>query len=146
MPATDEKLDLLSSLPLFRDCSSRELRRIAGLAEVITVPAGSVLVREGRQGFEFFVISSGDARVVIDGRTVATLRPGDHFGELALLACTARDATVVSETAMELVVIEVRSFRGLLAASPSFARGMLEALALRLQASDAALSYSPQPS
>jgi CRP-like cAMP-binding protein len=146
MPATDEKLDVLANLPLFRGCSPGELRRVAGLTEVITVPAGSVLVREGRQGYEFFVIARGEARVVHDGRTVATLRRGDHFGEIALLARTPRDATVVSETAMELVVIEGRAFRGMLASYPSFGRGMLQALALRLQASDAAPSPSPQPS
>jgi CRP/FNR family transcriptional regulator, cyclic AMP receptor protein len=71
------------------------------------------------------------------GRKVATLGPGTAFGELALLDRAPRNATVVAETPMELVVLGQREFAGILDEVPGFARKLLAGLAHRLRESDA---------
>jgi CRP-like cAMP-binding protein len=122
MAAARTKLRVLRTLPPFVRCSPRELRRVSRLAEVIDVPQGSVLIRQGRPGHEFFTTAAGTANVVRDGRTVAVLECGDHFGELALLHRAPRNATVIATTPVELVVIEERAFHALLSECPTFGR------------------------
>jgi len=100
------------------------------------------VIREGRPGHEFFTIAGGTASVVREGRTLAELGPGDHFGELAILTGAPRNATVVSTTAMELVILDERAFRGLLAELPCFSRRILETMAARLRRQDLAAQPS----
>lgn len=71
------------------------------------------------------------------GRTVATLGPGNGFGELAVLGDAPRNATVVAETDAELVVVSERDFAGLLDEVPGFARKLLAGTAHRLREADA---------
>ena len=85
---------------------------MARRAEDVRVPAGKVLVTEGETGHEFFVILDGTAKVTRQGRSIATLGPGQAFGELALLDKAPRNATVVAESDVELVVLGQREFAG----------------------------------
>ncbi|MDP9336290.1 MAG: cyclic nucleotide-binding domain-containing protein [Actinomycetota bacterium] len=94
-------------------------------------------MNEGDRGSEFFVILDGTARVSRQGRKIATLGPGSGFGELALLDNAPRNATVVADTDMELVVVGQHEFEGLLADVPGFARKMLAGTAHRLREADA---------
>jgi CRP/FNR family transcriptional regulator, cyclic AMP receptor protein len=71
------------------------------------------------------------------GRKIATLGPGSGFGELALFEKAPRNATVVADTDMELVVVGQREFAGLLDQVPGFARKMLAGTAHRLREADA---------
>jgi CRP-like cAMP-binding protein len=75
--------------------------------------------------------------VTRQGRKVATLGPGSAFGELALLDRAPRNASVVAETPMELVVLGQREFAGILDEVPGFARKLLAGLAHRLRDADA---------
>ena len=83
------------------------------------------------------MIIDGDATVSRQGRKVATLGPGDAFGELALLDKAPRNATVTARPPMELVVLGQREFGGLIDEVPGFARKLLAGMARRLRDSDA---------
>ena len=98
---------------------------------------GKTLVSEGEAGHEFFVIIEGEARVSRQGRKVATIGAGAAFGELALLEKAPRNATVVADTDMELVVLGQREFAGLIDEVPGFARKLLAGMAHRLREADA---------
>jgi len=130
----------LKSIWLFSSCSASELRKIRALLDELEVPAGKVLVEEGRIGMEFFIIVDGTAAVTRNRKQVATLGTGAHFGELALLDRRPRSASVVSESPMTLLVLSQRQFNGLLETVPTIARKMLAALANRLREADA-LAY-----
>jgi CRP-like cAMP-binding protein len=136
MARRDQFIDHLSQVPLFSALSRRELALVAKRAEDVVVPAGKVLVSEGETGQQFFVIMNGTAKLTRRGRKIATLGPGDSFGELALLDKHPRNATAVAETAMELVVIGQREFAGLIDDVPGFARKLLAAMAGRLRVAD----------
>ena len=127
----------LKSIWLFSGCSGSELRKIRSSLDSVEVPAGKVLVEEGRIGQEFFIIVDGQAKVTRNGRKVATLGPGSHFGELALLDRRPRSASVTSETEMDVLVMSQRQFNGLLESVPTIARKLLSALATRLREADA---------
>jgi CRP-like cAMP-binding protein len=127
----------LKSIWLFSGCSGTELRKIRSSLDEVKVPAGKLLVQEGRIGQEFFIIVEGRAAVTRNGKKVATLGEGSHFGELALLDRRPRSASVVSETDMDVLVMSQRQFNGLLQSVPTIARKMLSALATRLREADA---------
>jgi len=133
----DAFIDHLGQVPLFAACSRKDLGLVARRAEDVKVPAGKALCVEGETGHEFFVILEGSARVTRRGRRVATLGGGDAFGELALLSKHPRNATVVAETPMELVVLGQREFAGLVDEIPGFARKLLAGMANRLREADA---------
>jgi CRP-like cAMP-binding protein len=137
MPRGDVFLDHLRQVSLFSALSRKELGLVARRAEDVKVNAGKVLVSEGAPGSEFFVIVDGTAKVTRKGRKVATLGPGDAFGELALLDRAPRNATVVAETPMEVVVLGQREFAGIIDEVPGFSRKLLAGLAHRLRDSDA---------
>jgi CRP-like cAMP-binding protein len=139
MVTATKDLDL-SKIWLFSTCSARDLRTIRRATEEVTVPAGRVLCEEGTIGREFFLIVDGQASVRRNGRKIATLGPGQYFGELALLDRRPRSATVVSETEMLLLILGQQQFNGVLDAVPALSRKLLAAMATRLRDSDAKLS------
>jgi CRP/FNR family transcriptional regulator, cyclic AMP receptor protein len=136
MAARTREIDL-GGIWLFSACSSGQLRTIRRQVEEITVPAGKVLVEEGTVGREFFFIVEGSAAVKVGNRKVATLGPGNYFGELSLLDRKPRSATVVSDTDMVLLVLDQRRFNGLLDEMPSLAHKLLAAMAQRIRDADA---------
>ena len=137
MSRRDAFLDHLAQVPLFSALSRKELALVARRAEDVKVDQGRVLVSEGSTGSEFFVIIDGKASVSKKGRKVATLGPGDAFGELALLDKAPRNATVTAETPLEVVVLGQREFGGLIDEVPGFARKLLAGMARRLREADA---------
>ena len=134
--APDTKDLDLSKIWLFSTCSSRELRTIRKALEEVSVPPGRILVEEGTIGREFFLIVDGEASVSRNGRRLATLGPGQYFGELALLDRRPRSATVISDTEMLLLVLGQRQFNGVLDAVPALSRKLLAAMATRLREAD----------
>ena len=66
------------------------------------VPAGSAVFEQGDLGDRYYVVESGEVDVIGDGQVVATLGPGDGFGEIALLRRTRRTATAVARTDIRL--------------------------------------------
>lgn len=133
----DAFIEHLQQVRLFSACSRKDLQLVARRADDVQVPAGRSLISEGEDGHEFFVILDGTARVTRNGRKIATLGPGDAFGELALLERAPRNSTVVAETDMELVVLGQREFAGLIDSVPGFARKLLAGVAHRLREADA---------
>lgn len=109
---------------------------MASLVTLIEAEDGEVLTREGRPGSELFVIASGSARVTLRGRELATLYPGDAFGEMALLDQGPRAATVTATTPMRTYVLGPREFSSLLTDVPQIGRKILKALAQRLREVD----------
>lgn len=130
-------LERLARVPLFRSLTKGDLQRIARLATPHRAYAGEVLTKEGRAGFEFFVIGDGKATVRRKGRKVGALKKGDYFGELALLERVPRNATITADTDMELWVLDGREFGAVLREVPEIAVKLLAGMAHRLSKADA---------
>jgi CRP-like cAMP-binding protein len=93
----------LAELPLFAGLDSHALEAIGSAVTEESVEAGRIIVREGDFAQDLTIIDEGTARVERDGAEVATLGPGDTFGEQGLLAKTQRNATVVAVDDMRLI-------------------------------------------
>ncbi len=137
----DKAIDLISSVPLFSECSKKELRAIASAAKEVTHKQGDVLAREGDKGIGFFVIAEGTARVNVGKSSRARLGPGDFFGEISLLDEGPRSATVTAETPMTLYGLTAWSFRQLVAQNPSIAQKLLRVMADRLRRTSKDLTH-----
>jgi len=128
----DAKVELLRSIPLFAQCSKRDLGAISGIADEIDLKQGRDLTRQGRPGREFFVLVEGTADVIKNDRKVNSLQGGDFFGEVALVHNAPRTATVRASSPVRALVITERSFKRLLDEQPEIQRKVLAALAERL--------------
>jgi|SRR5215216_5499869 CRP/FNR family cyclic AMP-dependent transcriptional regulator len=126
------KVDLLRQVPLFAQCSKRELEMVAGIADEVEVDEGTKLTQQGDRGREFGVIVDGSASVSADGNQIAALGAGDFFGEIALVSDIPRTATVTATSPIRLLVVNARDFRRLMRESPGVQNKVLQALAHRV--------------
>ena len=92
----DRKSALLSAARLFDGVDPDGMDRIAQVAIEVEFPADHIIARQGEIGTGFFVVVAGGARVVRDGEMVATIGPGDFFGELSVLDGRPRTAQVIA--------------------------------------------------
>lgn len=134
--ARSSKTDHLAQVQLFSACSRRELSHIARACDEVTVDAGTLIVEEGSVGHEFYLIVEGEATVERGGGAVATVGPGQYFGELALLDGAPRNASVRATTPMTLIVLGQREFSALLDSWPTVAHKLLVQMAKRLRHAD----------
>ena len=134
MAPQDPKLVLLKSIPLFGRLGSRELERLGQLFDEVDVPAGQVLMRQGQNGAEMFVVASGRLSVERNGALLADRGPGDVIGEIALLSEVPRTATVTATEPCRLFVLGHREFHTLMDEQPGIRLQILDGLARRIAA------------
>jgi CRP-like cAMP-binding protein/MFS family permease len=119
----DERLKLVSSVPWLHTGSLAEQDRLAALLEEESAPAGDVILYQGEPGVRFYILQSGAARVLVDGREISRLRSGDWFGEVALLSDIPRTATVQATEDSALLSLSDEDFHRALAGPGHGARG-----------------------
>ena len=129
----DRRSALLSAASLFDGLDNDAMERIAAVAVEVEFPADHVIARQGEIGTGFFVIATGDARVVRDGETLATLGPGDFFGELSVLDGRPRVAQVVADGPTTCLALASWDLEALLLEDPKISLALLRGLAARLR-------------
>ena len=95
----------LKAIPLFANLDDHDLGVIATFASETSVSEGEVLVREGDFSYELMAIEEGGAEVRRGADLLATLGPGDFFGEVGVLNNELRNATIVAKNSMRLVTL-----------------------------------------
>jgi CRP-like cAMP-binding protein len=128
----DEPYEFLRGVALLSDVSDKDLRSIATSMRRRAFAPGERIVAEGEGGIGFFFVEVGSAAVTQDGALRATLGPGDHFGEIALLAGGDRTATVSAETDLVCWGMPAWNFRPLVREQPSVTVKLLEGMARQL--------------
>jgi len=126
-------LDALKKVPLFADLDSRELQDVANSMRERRIAAGDVILEQGAAGAGFFVVDQGMAEVTVDGDPVATIGPGDYFGEIALLTGSDRTATVTAQTDMLCYGLTTWDFKPLVESNSGIAWKLLTAMARKLR-------------
>jgi len=111
----------LEQIPLFAGLHHKDRERIARWTDSVDLSAGYSLLREGRFPHEFFIVLEGEVEVTKDGERLATLGPGDFFGEIALLEEDRRTATVVASTPVRVAVMGAREFESIVEQMPTVA-------------------------
>jgi uncharacterized protein YhbP (UPF0306 family) len=122
---TDERQDPTSYsrslvFSVFRDLPVVTLDSVATKLESMRVDAGQILVRQGAPADKFFIVVDGAVEVVREDaqgepHSVAVLRAGEFFGEIAILRDTPRTATVRSLVPTSLLAMDRDTFRSLVA-------------------------------
>jgi CRP-like cAMP-binding protein len=98
------------------------IEHLARGLEPVQVPAGQAVFGQGDPADRFYVIETGAADVLGDGHVVATLGPGDGFGEIALLRRVPRTATVRAATDLQLQALTSDRFLPVVTGFPPSAR------------------------
>jgi CRP-like cAMP-binding protein len=129
----DRRAELLASAPLFAGVDAADMSAIAEHSIEVDFPDGHVIARQGEVGTGFFLIASGGATVIRDGRTIADLGPGDFFGELSVLDGRPRTAQVVAAGATVCLALASWDLEALVAAEPGVGLALLRGLATRLR-------------
>jgi CRP/FNR family transcriptional regulator, cyclic AMP receptor protein len=129
-------VETLASLSLFGDLTHPELEAVAHTFAEEAFAPGQRVLRQDVSGGSFYVILSGEARVVIDGEERAVLTRGDFFGEISVLTDTAPTADVVAATLLRCLVVPDHDLKPLMLNRPSIAYRMLQIEARRLRAAN----------
>lgn len=134
----EDQANLLSRVPLFSELSQVELERIASVAIPRSFPKGVRVFHEGDSSDACYIVREGDLRVTrehSDGRAIAlaTLGPGDIFGELAMLDGGTRSASVETITDSELLGLPASDVRRVIAGHGDIAAKLIAALTRRLR-------------
>jgi CRP-like cAMP-binding protein len=103
----------LERIPLFASLSEAELEELTGSFEVKSTAAEAQLIDEGTGGYSLLALADGQARVTANDNEIATLGPGDCFGEMALLGRGRRTASVTTTTPATVYVMFGTEFRRL---------------------------------
>jgi predicted MFS family arabinose efflux permease len=110
LSAIEPRVATLQALDIFAGATRAALERLARSAVEETVDAGTVLIREGAEADDFFVLTAGKVDVTAAGeagleKALAVLEPPDYFGEIGLLGRRPRTATVT--TAEQCTVLRI---------------------------------------
>ena len=97
-PVPVVEIALLRSLPLFAELPAPAIEGLAAALVPVEVPAGTVLIRQGDPGDDYYAIAAGELDVEQDGRFLRRCGRGDGVGEIALLREVPRTATVAAHT------------------------------------------------
>ena len=142
--AADEqvrRLHALGRVPLFASLSSVEKSEVARHLLHAPFLQGDVVTRQGAVAHWLYLVISGDARICDDSggerRAIASLGPGDVFGERGMLTGEPRSATVIATSDLECYRLDKAGFEGVMRARPDIAEEMSRILTQRVAELDA---------
>jgi MFS family permease len=127
----ERQLALLRAVPIFTPLPAPTLEGLASHLVRLRVPAGTRLFQQGDPGDRFYIISTGETDIAVDGQH-KTLGPDDYFGEIALLRDLPRTATVTAQTDLELYALGREEFVAAVAGHPPSTEAADTVIATRL--------------
>jgi CRP-like cAMP-binding protein len=101
--------------------------------EIIQVASGQALFQAGEDGQLMYVLSTGTADVIVNGRSVETLEHGSIVGEVSMVLPGKRSASVIATSDCEFVAIDEKRFQFLVQQAPFFATQVMRVMAERLR-------------
>ena len=130
--------ETLASVELFSELTKADIDRLAKVIVERAFKAGDVIVREGELGVAFYVVAKGRVEVIKalgsgSEHVVATMGPGNFFGEMALFDNQVRSHSVRAIEDTECIMLTKWDFNAELATSSSIALALLAVLARRLR-------------
>lgn len=138
------KLETLKKIPLFRHLTYQELVKVLNITYLETHEIGSVIIREGEEGEELYIVLAGVVTVMKGAQNITDLGAGVHFGEMALIDQSPRSATIAAKEPSRVLVIGRRPFYNLIRKEPVLAVKLLwsfvQVLSRRLRETNEQLS------
>lgn len=135
-----ERITLLSQAKLFNPLSAEELLLIAKLTDHKTLKAGEVLFKIGEEGRELYLIAKGELGLILaNGTQVATLGPGQFFGEMALFEDAPRSAEAKALSDVQLLLLSRTQLKRVILERPQVSFSLLQGLSQRLRETNSKL-------
>jgi CRP-like cAMP-binding protein len=133
-----DKKEVLRNHFLFSELTPEESESLLAYARVERYPAGAIIFLKGSPGRGMLAVLRGTVRISAssaEGREIVlnTIRPGEVFGEIALLDGKERSADATASEECELLVIERRDFIPFLESRPRLALRLLAIICERLR-------------
>jgi len=133
-----EEAQSLSQVPLFKNLDMTELENLAELVDQVPVKAGEVIFHEHDKGDALYVVERGGVRIWVRDEdvqevTLSELKPGDFFGELAVLDSGERSANATAMVDSSLHRLRREDFQGFLLKYPHAATDVIREMAARLR-------------
>jgi CRP/FNR family cyclic AMP-dependent transcriptional regulator len=129
----DHRTELLAGTPLLAGVDPEGIAMVAQRMVEVDFPKDHVIARQGEVGTGFFLVASGSVRVVRDGETLASIGPGDFFGELSVLDGRPRVAQVIANEPTTCLALATWDFEAVVKEQPAVALAVLRGLAGRLR-------------
>jgi hypothetical protein len=104
-----EKFNELRNMPFFEDLGDVALWEVVRIGTWKTVPAGSVIIREGEEGDSCYLLVKGEVKVTLEAKALATIEPGGCFGEMVYFAKSTSHRTTTITAVGEVTIIEIRA-------------------------------------
>jgi CRP/FNR family transcriptional regulator, cyclic AMP receptor protein len=133
-------LQMLEKVPIFSSLTDRQLRLLAKDALERSYAEGTAVVKQGEKGIAFYLLLDGQCEVKRNARRLATLGPGQFFGEMALFDNAPRSADVFATKPTRCLVLSKWEFWAVAMTEPRMLRGMLEETARRLAETNRSLT------
>jgi small-conductance mechanosensitive channel/CRP-like cAMP-binding protein len=129
------RIDALSSVDVFRALDAEKIDRLARKLRMAIFGPGEQILHQGDPGDSLYVVRSGQVVVRLDTRAghreIATLSPGQFFGEMSLMTGENRSATIVAKSDVECYIVDKDAFQQILEEKPELAGVISEILARR---------------
>jgi CRP/FNR family transcriptional regulator, cyclic AMP receptor protein len=129
-------VERLRRLPLFGELDHHDLSQLLRWVHEVEFADGVLLFEQGSMPYDLFVIEEGSVEVVRDGRSVATLGPGEIVGERALLKLERRWASVVAVGHVHVVTLSADDLAEMSEQMPELADRLRETMARREREND----------
>ena len=127
--------DRLSAVDIFRPLTNAETAALAEATVCHGFAPGELVIRAGTKGSSMFIVHRGrvDVQIADNGRprTVATLKEGDFFGEMALFTGEPRTANVVAQEETEVLEIGHQAVKRLFDTNPALVESLSRTIAER---------------
>ena len=133
-----DKVEALRSSPLLRALSDSDLRSLTGIVNERNIAPGQKLITAGEKGVAMYIILEGQVQVSRGGTSLSVLGPGQHVGEMALLAPDdiVRSADVVAIEPTRVLQIAAWDLSTFIDSNPAVAKAIIAELARRLALAD----------
>ncbi len=134
--STRERAAALKGVSIFAGLPMDELIALQKHCDETSVEDGFELARQDRAPQQMIILVRGEAEVLRNDVSIATLGPGDTIGELSLLDGGQQTATVIARGPCDVLAVPIQDFGALIAEAPEFSRKLLASLAHRLRLTD----------
>ena len=133
MAVKTDPVESLRQVPLFSGLDKKELGMISKLIKEQSYSPGEVIVTTGSAGHGLYIIKEGNVSVIQDGKTVATMGPGQFFGEISVLDPGPRTADVRADSSTTCLTLISWEVKPLLMENASITYKMLLEMVKRLR-------------
>jgi serine/threonine protein kinase len=104
-----EKFDRLRGMPFFMNFGDVALWEVVHISSWTSLPANTVIIREGEEGDSFYLLIDGEVSVTLMGKPISTIKPGGCFGELLYFADRGERRTTTITSLVPITVMEIKT-------------------------------------